>query len=131
VVIEHKEDLTPLVEIYGNFPQGPFSENQLEEVVKSGKLVATYAIPTGAQIQVNEGDVIAPGGLIAKTRVRASRTQDITGGLPAWPSCSKLAARRKPPRCPRLTVWFRWKESCAANAVWWLPNEETGHARSI
>ncbi|MEM1222051.1 MAG: DNA-directed RNA polymerase subunit beta' [Verrucomicrobiota bacterium] len=66
VVIEHKEDLNPQIEI----------------VDDSGKIIATYAIPTGAQIAVNEDDEIAPGTMLAKTPRQASKTQDITGGLP-------------------------------------------------
>ena len=66
VVIEHKEDLNPQVEILN----------------ESGKVIATYAIPTGAQVAVNEGDEIAPGTMLAKTPRQASKTQDITGGLP-------------------------------------------------
>ena len=66
VVIEHKEDLNPQVEI----------------IDASDKVIATYAIPTGAQVSVNEGDEIAPGTMLAKTPRQASKTQDITGGLP-------------------------------------------------
>jgi DNA-directed RNA polymerase subunit beta' len=66
VVIEHKEDLNPQVEI----------------VDDAGKVIATYAIPTGAQVAVNEDDEIAPGTMLAKTPRQASKTQDITGGLP-------------------------------------------------
>ena len=66
VVIEHKEDLNPQVEIIDD----------------SGKTIATYAIPTGAQVAVNEDDEIAPGTMLAKTPRQASKTQDITGGLP-------------------------------------------------
>ena len=66
VVIEHKEDLNPQVEIIDD----------------AGKVIATYAIPTGAQVAVNEDDEIAPGTMLAKTPRQASKTQDITGGLP-------------------------------------------------
>ncbi|MGC6424927.1 MAG: DNA-directed RNA polymerase subunit beta' [Lentimonas sp.] len=66
LVIEHKEDLNPQVEILDD----------------SGKVIATYAIPTGAQVAVNEDDEIAPGSMLAKTPRQASKTQDITGGLP-------------------------------------------------
>ena len=66
VVIEHKEDLNPQIEILDD----------------KKKVIATYAIPTGAQIAVNEGDTIAPGTMLAKTPRQASKTQDITGGLP-------------------------------------------------
>ncbi|MGB0290087.1 MAG: DNA-directed RNA polymerase subunit beta', partial [Opitutales bacterium] len=66
VVIEHKEDLNPQVEI----------------INEKNKVIATYAIPTGAQVSVNEDDEIAPGTMLAKTPRQASKTQDITGGLP-------------------------------------------------
>jgi DNA-directed RNA polymerase subunit beta' len=44
--------------------------------------LAAYSIPVGAQIAVNEGDIIAAGALLAKTPRQASKTKDITGGLP-------------------------------------------------
>lgn len=66
VVIDHREDLNPTIEIH--------AEN-------GNKALSTHAIPTGAQVVVNEGDIISPGSLIAKTPRSASKTQDITGGL--------------------------------------------------
>src|SRR5436190_9087028 len=66
VVIEHKEDLNPQIEIRDG----------------KNKPLAAYSIPVGAQIAVNEGDTIAPGALLAKTPHQASNTKDITGGLP-------------------------------------------------
>jgi DNA-directed RNA polymerase subunit beta' len=66
VVIEHKEDLNPQIEIRD----------------RSNQPLAAYSIPVGAQIVVGESDVIAPGALLAKTPRQASKTKDITGGLP-------------------------------------------------
>ncbi|MDR0902650.1 MAG: DNA-directed RNA polymerase subunit beta' [Opitutaceae bacterium] len=66
VVVEHKEDLNPQIEVRD----------------ASGKPLAAYSVPVGAQIAVNEGDTIAPGALLAKTPRQASKTKDITGGLP-------------------------------------------------
>ena len=66
VVIEHKEDLNPQIEVRDS----------------AGKPIAAYSIPVGAQIVVNEGDIISPGALLAKTPRQASKTKDITGGLP-------------------------------------------------
>lgn len=66
VVIEHKEDLNPVVQIVG----------------ADNKVLAEHTIPTGAQVSVIEGDKIKPGALLAKTPRQASKTQDITGGLP-------------------------------------------------
>lgn len=70
IVIEHKEDLTPTIEILEH------------DKGKVGRVIATYAIPMGAQVAINEGDTISPGALLAKTPRSASTTQDITGGLP-------------------------------------------------
>lgn len=66
VVTEHKEDLNPQVEI----------------ISEAGKILAAYSIPTGAQVAVSDGDQITAGSLLAKTPRQASKTQDITGGLP-------------------------------------------------
>ncbi len=66
VVIEHKEDLNPQIEVRDDH----------------NKPVAAYSIPTGAQVAVAEGDIIQPGALLAKTPRQASVTKDITGGLP-------------------------------------------------
>ncbi len=74
VVIEHKEDLNPIIEIH----EATGSKTKPDK----GKLIATYSIPTAAQIVVNQGDIIHPGALLAKTPRQASKTQDITGGLP-------------------------------------------------
>ncbi len=74
VVIEHQEDLNPSIEIV--------ALEKDEKGKKVEKILATYSIPVGAQIVVEEGDEICPGALLAKTPRSASRTQDITGGLP-------------------------------------------------
>jgi DNA-directed RNA polymerase subunit beta' len=77
VVIEHKEDLNPQIEIRDDH----------------NKPVAAYAIPTGAQIVVAEGDIIQAGSLLAKTPRQASTTKDITGGLPR---VAELVEARRP-----------------------------------
>jgi len=66
VVIEHKEDLNPQIIVKDS----------------AGKAIATYSVPTGAQVSVDEGTRIDAGSIIAKTPRQASKTQDITGGLP-------------------------------------------------
>jgi DNA-directed RNA polymerase subunit beta' len=66
VIIDHKEDLHPQITI----------------VDSKNKVVANYPIPSGAHIQVDEGDKIDPGALLAKTPRKTSKTKDITGGLP-------------------------------------------------
>ena len=66
VIVEHKEDLHPLVMIES----------------EKGEAVAHYPIPAGAHIVVSEGNRIVAGTLLAKTPRRAAKTKDITGGLP-------------------------------------------------
>jgi len=66
VIIEHKEDLHPQVIIAD----------------AHGETLASYPIPSGAHIVVNEDDKIVPGTLLAKTPRKQAKTRDITGGLP-------------------------------------------------
>ncbi|MFO1489231.1 MAG: DNA-directed RNA polymerase subunit beta' [Verrucomicrobiota bacterium] len=66
VVIEHKEDLHPQIIIADSHDE----------------IVASYQIPSGAHIVVNEDDKIVPGTLLAKTPRKQAKTRDITGGLP-------------------------------------------------
>ena len=66
VIIDHSEDLNPQIEIRS----------------KSGDILATYSIPMGSQIVVLDKDTIDAGSLLSKTPRQASKTQDITGGLP-------------------------------------------------
>jgi DNA-directed RNA polymerase subunit beta' len=66
VIIEHKEDLHPQIII---------SDDR-------GDIVASYPIPSGAHVVVEEDSRIAAGALLAKTPRKTSKTKDITGGLP-------------------------------------------------
>jgi DNA-directed RNA polymerase subunit beta' len=66
VIIDHKEDLHPTIIIEDN----------------TGEPLAQYPIPAGAHLVVGEGDAIGAGALVAKTPRKASKTKDITGGLP-------------------------------------------------
>jgi len=66
VVVEHKQEFHPQIIISD----------------QKGEIVGIYSIPTGAHILVNDKDTIAAGALIAKIPRGASKTRDITGGLP-------------------------------------------------
>ena len=77
VIMEHKGDLHPQVII----------EDQ------TGKILGLYPIPEKAHIEVDEGDKVTAGTLLAKTPREISRTEDITGGLPR---VSEIVEARKP-----------------------------------
>ncbi|HEY2841785.1 MAG TPA: DNA-directed RNA polymerase subunit beta' [Pirellulales bacterium] len=77
MIMEHKGDLHPQV--------------VLED--PSGKILDFYYLPEKAHIEVNEGDQISAGTLLAKTPREVSGTQDITGGLPR---VTEIFEARKP-----------------------------------
>ncbi|MFA5251481.1 MAG: DNA-directed RNA polymerase subunit beta', partial [Phycisphaerae bacterium] len=66
VVIEHKGDTHPQVII--------------EDV--DGKILDVHYLPAGARIEVDEGQQVLAGQLLAHQPRAAAGTQDITGGLP-------------------------------------------------
>jgi DNA-directed RNA polymerase subunit beta' len=66
VVIDHKEDLHPQIVILSD----------------KAEPIANYLIPSGAHIVVSEAEKIVAGTLLAKSPRKASKTKDITGGLP-------------------------------------------------
>jgi len=67
VVLETKEDLHPQIVV---------------RAAGSEEVLGYYSIPAGAHVMVKEGARVAPGGLLAKTPRKESKTRDITGGLP-------------------------------------------------
>lgn len=79
IVKQHRGELHPQIAIYGD--KG-YSE-----------LVGTYAIPSGAFISVDEGDLVKAGMLLARLPRGAIKTKDITGGLPR---VAELFEARKP-----------------------------------
>jgi DNA-directed RNA polymerase subunit beta' len=66
VIIEHKEDLHPQIVIVGD----------------KKDVLASYSIPAGAHVVVEEGQKVRGGALLAKTPRKVAKTKDITGGLP-------------------------------------------------
>ncbi len=78
VVMEHKGDLHPQIVV---------------EDPADGKILDFYYMPERAHLEVEAGQVITPGALVAKTPREASGTQDITGGLPR---VTEIFEARKP-----------------------------------
>jgi DNA-directed RNA polymerase subunit beta' len=58
-----------------------------------GKKVGNYSIPTGAHLQVHDGDKVEAGEYLVKIPRDISKTRDITGGLPR---VAELFEARKP-----------------------------------
>src|SRR5205823_7422824 len=47
-----------------------------------GHKLGHYPLPTGARLEVRDGERVGAGEVLVKTRREASKTRDITGGLP-------------------------------------------------
>ena len=76
-IMEHKGDLHPQI--------------ILED--RSGKILDFYYLPEKANIEVDEGQELSAGTLLAKQSREVSGTQDITGGLPR---VTEIFEARKP-----------------------------------
>lgn len=61
---------------------------------------AKYVIPVGAQLLVNDGDLVRAGDVIAKIHRETTKTRDITGGLPR---VAELFEARKPKEAAIIT----------------------------
>lgn len=110
VVIEHKEDLNPQIEVRDS----------------KNKPLAAYAIPVGAQISVNEGDSIAPGALLAKTPRQASKTKDITGGLPRVAELFEARRPKDATAMSRIDGVVSFEGTVRAKRKLVVSDEETG-----
>ncbi len=61
--------------------------------LETGETLARYQLPVGANITVQEGDLVQAGDVIAKIPRETTKTKDITGGLPR---VDELFEARKP-----------------------------------
>ncbi|MBW2420965.1 MAG: DNA-directed RNA polymerase subunit beta' [Deltaproteobacteria bacterium] len=67
---------------------------------ESGETVARALLPVGAFLSVAEGHLVGAGDVVAKIPREASKTKDITGGLPR---VAELFEARKPKECAVVT----------------------------
>jgi DNA-directed RNA polymerase subunit beta' len=64
--------------------------------VEDGDTETSSLLPVGAYLSVNEGEEVMAGQVVAKIPREASKTKDITGGLPR---VAELFEARKPKEC--------------------------------
>src|SRR5207244_10553772 len=87
VIIESRAaDLRPRVSL-----KHPETGDTLK--LPNSSLEARYLLPVGANIVVQDGDLLEPGDIVAKIPRETTKTQDITGGLPR---VAELFEARKP-----------------------------------
>jgi DNA-directed RNA polymerase subunit beta' len=68
-------------------------EPHIDVLGSAGQRLAHYTLPTGAILQVKDGEKVSQGDAIARIRRDITKTRDITGGLPR---VAELFEGRKP-----------------------------------
>ncbi len=111
VIIAHKGDLHPQINIVG----------------EDDKLIAVYLLPEKAYIEVEDGQKVSAGTMLAKVPRTITGTQDITGGLPR---VTELFEARKP-KDPAVMAEIDGiveiqKEKARGKTVITIKAEETG-----
>ncbi|MGD5691103.1 hypothetical protein QUT48_23000, partial [Xanthomonas citri pv. citri] len=66
------------------------------EIIVDGVVTSTFTVPVGSLIQVNDGEVVQAGDILAKIPRESEKTKDITGGLPR---VAELFEARRPKDC--------------------------------
>ena len=116
VILETRDELHPEIQLL---------DPETEEVQ------ARYPIPVGAVLVAEEGTVVKIGDLLAKTPRKASKTRDITGGLPR---VEELFEARRPKDAAEIAVIdgvisFPEKSVERGNRVVQVTSETTGETR--
>ncbi len=90
---EELDEITGLMQVWIIEQREKTLLPQINVIDKTGKKRASYSIPTGAYLEVRNGDEVAAGAAVAKIPRDISKTRDITGGLPR---VAELFEVRKP-----------------------------------
>ncbi|MFH1231696.1 MAG: DNA-directed RNA polymerase subunit beta' [Planctomycetota bacterium] len=109
VIIEHKGDLHPQIIVENN----------------KGEIQAVYTIPEKAHFEVDEGEKVESGTLIAKTPRELSSTQDITGGLPRATELFEARRPKNPAVLAEIDGIVEFGEKKAGKRSVIVHNEET------
>lgn len=108
VIMEHKGELHPQVVIEDD----------------RGQTLDAYYIPERAYLEVREGDTISAGTMLAKTPREASRTQDITGGLPRVTEIFEARKPRDPAVMAEVSGKVRIGERKRGKRLVWVQPED-------
>jgi DNA-directed RNA polymerase subunit beta' len=115
VVIEHKEDLI----------------RRSKSATKRTSPSPAIPFPAGAQIAVKKETSSSPVPLLAKTPRKASKTKDITGGLPRVAELFEARRPKDAAEIARIDGIVSFEGPSAASASSSSPTKKTGQRRSI
>ncbi|MBI3273349.1 MAG: DNA-directed RNA polymerase subunit beta' [Planctomycetes bacterium] len=110
IIIEHKGDLHP----------------QLVIEDEKGQILGVYAVPEKANVEVQEGEKVEPGHMLAKTPREVSGTQDITGGLPRVTELFEARKPKEPAVIAEIDGLVEVGEKRRGKRTIIIRNEETG-----
>ena len=113
VVIEHKGDLHPQVVVED----------------REGNPLGLYPIPEKAHIEVDDGEEISAGTMLAKTPREITGTQDITGGLPRVTEIFEARKPKDPAVISEIDGLVELGEKRRGKRTIVVTNPETGIAR--
>ncbi|MCI0342351.1 MAG: DNA-directed RNA polymerase subunit beta' [Planctomycetales bacterium] len=113
VIIEHKGDLHPSITILD----------------KEGTTLGVYYIPEKAHIEVDDGDTVVAGTVLAKTPREVTGTQDITGGLPRVTELFEARKPKDPSVVAEIDGVVELGEKKRGKRTIIVRNEETGMAK--
>jgi DNA-directed RNA polymerase subunit beta' len=114
VLIEHKGDLHPNITIVDP---------------KTEEALAVYYIPEKAHVEVDEGDGVVAGSLLAKTPRGITGTQDITGGLPRVTELFEARKPKEPSVVAEIDGMVEIGERKRGKRTIVVKNEETGMSK--
>jgi DNA-directed RNA polymerase subunit beta' len=108
VIMEHRGELHPQIVIQDD----------------RGQTLASYYIPEKAYLEVEEGERIAAGKLLAKTPREQSGIQDITGGLPRVTEIFEARRPRDPAVLAQVAGKIRLGERKRGKRIVWVQPED-------
>jgi DNA-directed RNA polymerase subunit beta' len=113
VIMEHKGERHP----------------QLVVEDKNGNILAVYPIPEKAYLEVDEGEKVNAGSLLAKTPREITGTQDITGGLPRVTELFEARRPKNPAVISEIDGTVELGEKRRGKRIIVVRNEDTGLER--
>jgi DNA-directed RNA polymerase subunit beta' len=83
VIIEPKDEkLQPRIEIVDLHKKEKMKDSRTGKEKEAPLILKRYYLPSGAHLEVKNGNIVHAGDALAKIPREVSRTKDITGGLP-------------------------------------------------
>jgi len=89
------------------------------------KVLVRYNIPTNAYIEVEEGQELMPGDVLAKTPRQQAKTSDITGGLPRVTELFEGPKTKEPAIISEVTGYVKYGNRVRGNQKVIVENQET------